>query len=155
MREAHKHQRNPTHQMILMGDLNSSGTNTDRGGAHPALQHWANQTGWDNPSRTLTTTYTELAICTNWTATTPISWIDHILTYRSPTTPTLLGAHLARSPSTISDKHRLFWNSFRIPGGPPQPRQWPVPCPNHSKKTQGPQYISTQTYHRRIPNQND
>jgi hypothetical protein len=42
MREAHKHQRNPTHQMILMGDLNSSWTTTDRGGAHPALKHWAN-----------------------------------------------------------------------------------------------------------------
>jgi len=33
--------------------------------------------------------------------------------------PRLLGSHIARSPATISDKHRLFWNSFRIPGGPP------------------------------------
>ena len=121
MREVHKHQRNPTHQTLLMGDLNSSWTNTDRGGTHPALQTWANQMGWDNPSRTLANAYTDFNIRTNWAANTPISWIDHILTYRSPTTPTLLGSHLARSPNTISDKHRLFWNSYRIPDGPHNP----------------------------------
>ena len=32
----------------------------------------------------------------------------------------LLGSHLARAPTTTSDKHRLYWNSFRVPGGPPQ-----------------------------------
>jgi hypothetical protein len=37
--------------------------------------------------------------------------------------PQLLGLHLARSPATISDNHRLFWNSFRIPGGPPPTAQ--------------------------------
>ena len=138
MREVHKHQRNPGHQTFLMGDLNSSWTNADKGGAHPALQHWANKMGWDNPSRTLTDAHPDLSIRTNWTATTPTSWIDHILTYRSPSTPTLLGAHLARSPSTVSDKHRLFWNSFRIPGGPPQPRPRPIPCPYHRKKRKVP-----------------
>ena len=138
MREVHKHQRNPVHQTFLMGDLNSSWTNTDKGGAHPALQHWASRMGWDNPSRTLATAHPELHICTNWTATTPTSWIDHILTYRSPNAPTLLGAHLARSPSTVSDKHRLFWNSFQIPGGPPQHRPRPIPCPYHRKKRKVP-----------------
>ena len=138
MRDVHKHQRNPTHQTLLMGDLNSSWTNTDRGGAHPALQTWAQQMGWNNPSRSLADAHTDLTIRTNWAANIPISWIDHILTYRSPTTPTLLGAHLARSPNTISDKHRLFWNSYRIPGGPPQPRQRPIPCPYHRKKRKVP-----------------
>ena len=94
--------------------------------------------GWDNPSRTLTPAHPELTIRTNWTATTPTSWTDHILTYRSPNTPTLLGGHLARSPSTISDKHRLFWNSFRILGGSPHPRQRPTPCPYHRKKREVP-----------------
>ena len=37
----------------------------------------------------------------------------------------LLGSHLARSPTTISDKQRLYWNSFRVPGGPPQQHTQP------------------------------
>ena len=73
MREVHKHQRNPTHQTLLMGDLNSSWTNTDRGGAHSVLRTWANQMGWDNPSLTLANTYTDFNIRTNWAANTPIS----------------------------------------------------------------------------------
>ena len=33
---------------------------------------------------------------------------------------------------------RLFWNSFRIPGGPPQPHPRPLPCPYHRKKLKVP-----------------
>ena len=119
MRETHKHQRKPGNQTILMGDLNSSWLDSDKGGTHPALHRWATQMGWCNPSRTITDQLHTIKICTNWTSITPVSWIDHILTYQGPTSPQLLGLHLARSPTTISDKHRLFWNSFRIPGGPP------------------------------------
>ena len=119
MRETHKHQRNPVNQTILVGDLNSSWLESDKGGTHPALHRWANQMGWSNPSRTITD-HLHSKICTNWSSITPVSWIDHILTFQAPTMPQLLGLHLARSPTTISDKHRLFWNSFRIPGGPPQ-----------------------------------
>jgi hypothetical protein len=57
MREVHKHQRNSTHQTILLGDLNFSWTHMDRGGTHPALQHWCNQMGWHNPSRSLSDAY--------------------------------------------------------------------------------------------------
>jgi hypothetical protein len=120
MRETHKHQRKPGNQPILMGDLNSSWLDSDKGGTHPALHRWANQMGWCNPSRTVTDQLHTTKICTNWTFITPVSWIDHILSFQGPTTPQLLGLHLARSPTTISDKHRLFWNSFRIIGGPPQ-----------------------------------
>ena len=119
-RETHKHQRNPGNQTILMGDLNSSWLDSDKGGTHPALHRWANQMGWCNPSRTITDHLHPAKICTNWTSITPVSWIDHILTFQGPTMPQLLGLHLAHYPTTISDKHRLFWNSFQIPGGPPQ-----------------------------------
>ena len=37
MRETHKHQRKPNHQTLLLGDLNSSWIDSDKGGTHPAL----------------------------------------------------------------------------------------------------------------------
>ena len=120
MRETHKHQRTPGNQTILMGDLNSSWMDSDKGGTHPALHRWANQMGWCNPSRTITDHLQSTKIRTKWTSITPVSWIDHILTFQGPTMPQLLGLHLARSPATISDNHRLFWNSFRIPAPPPK-----------------------------------
>ena len=54
--------------------------------------------------------------------------------------PRLRGSHIARSPATLSDKHRLFWNSFRIPGPPPPTAQsnvYAIP----SENTQGPQHL--------------
>ena len=65
MRETHKHQRQPNHQTILLGDLNSSWTDQDKGGTHPALHRWANQTGWQNPSRTLADHDPDAKMCTN------------------------------------------------------------------------------------------
>ena len=44
MRETHKHQRQPNHQTILLGDLNSSWIDSDKRGTHPALHPWANHT---------------------------------------------------------------------------------------------------------------
>ena len=118
MRETHKHQCKPNHQTLLLGDLNSSWTDSDKGGTHPALQRWANRTGWQNPGRTLADRHPGARICTNGTSITPVSWIDHILLYQAPSMLSLLGSHLARAPATTSDKHRLYWNSFRVPGGP-------------------------------------
>ena len=65
MRETHKHQRKPTNQTILLGDLNSSWLDTDRGGTHPALHRWASQMGWQNPSRMLADQDPDARICTN------------------------------------------------------------------------------------------
>ena len=119
MRETHKQQRKPNHQTLLLGDLNSSWIDSDKGGTHPALQRWANRTGWQNPGRALADQHPGARICTNWASITPVFWIDHILLYQSPSMLSLLGSHLARAPTTTSDKHRLYWNSFRVPGGPP------------------------------------
>ena len=108
MRETHKHQRTPGNQTILMDDLNSSWLDSNEDGTQPALHCWANQMGWFNPSRTIADHLRKAKICTNWTSITPVSWIDHILTFQGPTTAQLLGLLPARSPTTISDKHRLF-----------------------------------------------
>ena len=108
MRETHKHQRTPGNQTILMGDFNSSWLDSDKGGTHPSLHRWANHLVWCNPSRTITDHLQSAKIRTKWTSITPVSWIDHILTFQGPTMPQLLGLHLARSPATISDNHRLF-----------------------------------------------
>ena len=94
MRETHKHQRKPTNQTILLGDLNSSWLDTDRGGTHPALHRWASQTGWEKTSRLLADQDSDARICTNWTSLTPV---------QAPTMPCLLGSHIARSPATVSD----------------------------------------------------
>ena len=77
MRETHKHQRTPGNQTILMGDLNSSWLDSDKGGTHLALHRWANQMGWCNPSRTITDHLQSAKIRTKWTSITPVSWIDH------------------------------------------------------------------------------
>ena len=45
MRETHKHHRNPVNQTILVGDLNSSWLESDKGGTHTAFHRWANQMG--------------------------------------------------------------------------------------------------------------
>jgi len=37
MRETHKHQRQANHRTLLLGDLNSSWLDSDKGGTHPAL----------------------------------------------------------------------------------------------------------------------
>ena len=73
MRETHKHQRTPGNQTMLMGDLNSSWLDSDKGGTHPALHRWATQTGWCNPSRTITDHLQSAKICTKWTSITPVS----------------------------------------------------------------------------------
>jgi len=101
--------------------------------------------GWQNPSRMLADQDPDARICTNWTSITPVSWIDHILTYQAPTMPRLLGSHIARSPATISDKHRLFWNSFRIPGAPPPQRQNPPATPYHQKIRKVPNIFKDQS----------
>ena len=51
MRETHKHQRTPGNQTILLGDLNSSWLDSDKGDTHPALHRWVNQMGWCNPQQ--------------------------------------------------------------------------------------------------------
>jgi endonuclease/exonuclease/phosphatase family metal-dependent hydrolase len=81
MRETHKHQRQPNHPTILLGDLNSSWLDTDKGGTHPALHKWANRTGWQNPSRVFADNDPDARICTNWISIKPVSWIDHILVF--------------------------------------------------------------------------
>ena len=58
--------------------------------------------------------------------------------------PRLLGSHIARSPATISDKHWLFWNSFRIPGAPPQ-RHNPRATPYHPKTRKVPNISKAQS----------
>ena len=55
----------------------------------------------------------------------------------------LLGSHLARSPTTISDKHRLYWNSFRVPGGPPQ-KHTPIFTAYHKKVRKVPNIFKDQ-----------
>ena len=58
--------------------------------------------------------------------------------------PSHLGSHLARSPTTISDKHRLYWNSFRIPGGTPPPHA-PVSTKYHKKSRKIPNIFKDQS----------
>jgi hypothetical protein len=72
-----------------------------------------------NPGRMLADQAPEARLCINWVSIPPVSWIDHILLFQSTATLSLLGFRLTRSPTTISDKHRLYWNSSRVPGGPP------------------------------------
>ena len=55
----------------------------------------------------------------------------------------LLGSHLARSPTTISDKHRLYWNSFRAPGGPPH-QHTPISTAYHKKTRKVPNIFKDQ-----------
>jgi hypothetical protein len=142
MRKTHKHQRRPNHQTILLGDLNSSWLDTDNRGTHPSLHRWAIRTGWQNPSRTLADQDPDARICTNWTSITPVSWIDHILVFQSLSMPSHLGSHLARTPTTISDKHRLYWISFRIPGGTLPPHA-PVSTKYHKNSARSPTYSKT------------
>ena len=75
MRETHKHQRTPGNQTILMGDLNSSWLDSNKGGTHPALHHWANTMGGCNPGRTITDYLQSANInwCTVYQSTTKAS----------------------------------------------------------------------------------
>ena len=52
-------------ETILVGDLNSSWLESDKGGTHPALHRWANHMEWCNPSRTITDYLHSAKICTN------------------------------------------------------------------------------------------
>ena len=142
MRETHKHQRKSNHQTLLFGDLNSSWIDSNKGGTHPALQRWANRTGWQNPERALADQHPGARICTNWASITPVSWIDHIILYQAPSMLSLLGSHLARAPTTTSDKHRLYWNSFRVPGAPHN-NEPPSPRPTTRRSARFPTYLKT------------
>ena len=103
--------------VILMGDMNATWKNSDRGGCHSNLKDWAVSNGWNNQICDLCDKH-GVALVTYLRQST---WIDHIMTCCDST---LLLRYFGVGSGSVwreSNDHTPLWASYSISsGGLPQ-----------------------------------